>query len=158
MGVYALKPSVIQSKEFRSYESSRVASQSTITGVLFEHMRKNSTKINGCEWKNDKDKAETVAIMDSTELKMLFSSHRGDGPTVKRAYFKKRVQNKELKTNNSPKTGLDVSGNPTTYEQGIERRIENDIYNVGEWSKRDFDGQKTLCMDVLSWRSVRMAQ
>lgn len=32
MGVYALKPSVIQSKEFRSYESSRVASQSTITG------------------------------------------------------------------------------------------------------------------------------
>lgn len=65
------------------------------------------------------NKAETVAIMDSSELKM-FSSHRRDGPTVKRAYLKK---NKEFKTNNSPKTGLDVSGNPMTYEQGIERRM-----------------------------------
>lgn len=43
------------------------------------------------------NKAETVAIMDSSELKM-FSSHRRDGPTVKRAYLKKkqRVQNQQF--------------------------------------------------------------
>lgn len=65
------------------------------------------------------DKTETV---DSTELKMS-SSHRRDGPTVKRAYFK-NVYKTKFKTNNSPKTDLDVSGNPMTYEQGIERIIE----------------------------------
>lgn len=42
------------------------------------------------------DKAETVAIMDSTELKM-FSSHRRDGPTVKRAYLKNVYKTKSLK-------------------------------------------------------------
>lgn len=39
------------------------------------------------------NKAETVAIMDSSELKM-FSSHRRDGPTVKRAYLKKTKSSK----------------------------------------------------------------
>lgn len=34
------------------------------------------------------DKAETVAIMDGTELYM-FPNHRRDGPTVKKAYLKK---------------------------------------------------------------------
>lgn len=96
MGVYALKPSVIQGRAFRSLQIQSFS--------LSVRENSNRTKNNGCEWKN----RETVVIMDGTALTM-FSNHRRDGPTVKKAYFKKCVRNTVFKTNNSPKTGLDVS-------------------------------------------------